>query len=49
MKIILNLLSVPIKLILFTPVSLASIIAAIAGYHDTSDNIAGIIFEKWFK
>jgi hypothetical protein len=49
MNLILNLLSVPIKIILLVPVGITTIIVALAGYDDIAHSIMGIVFEKWFK
>lgn len=49
MKLILNLLTVPIKIVLIVPIIILALIAAIAGYEEASDTIIGALFNRWFK
>jgi len=48
-KVLLNILSVPIKIILYPFVACFAICMLFAGYGEDALDSFGIIFNKWFK
>jgi hypothetical protein len=47
MKLILNLLTVPIKVLLVAPISVLEIIIMLSGYNEAID-FSKILTKKWF-
>lgn len=48
MKLILNLLTVPIKAVLLVPTFALSLVISLAGYDEASDVVCDYLFIKWF-